>query len=1092
MSSPSAASAGAWPPSRPSKRSKMRNGTFVIPSTGERSRRQFTLRTSSSISSTAIGRLQRRTSMVQATNQIRSAAHSIKDKSNSVWRWLNSRDGHQVLKCTLAYLLGSTATFWPVLSDFLGHRDGKHIVATLTVYFHPARTVGSMLEAVLIAVVAVAYAEMVCILSMVAGIASRTSTGSVVPAHAVVLIIFVGGGLGFVGWIKQRLNKPLVNVASTLASMAIITVITKEQSVQDGYFSGDKFVQVIKMLAVGIVFSAAVNLLVWRLSARRLLRESVVTASICMGDRLSFVTAGFLNGTDEEINSPEYAQSRRRYESVYADMSKSLREAKLEHYVMGREKIYKLDKRLFKSVEAVQQAIGGLRSSLATQIALLNELPPVSSQDTEILTLSQAGGPLSPLTRQVRRVASLLLDGAGDDLSVIEEDEDEDPSIQDFFSQSEPSLRKPALFRSPADIFSLFITMLGPSLKSLAYTLSETLRESPFGEDPVSEVRVNEQLRESLRDALILFNRANSNALQELYTTIELGRSRSMAVQADIEEVAAACGHFSFSLRAVADEMAAYLDVLEELQHVTETCSRSWEWLKFWKRSSPSSSPLTTCPDDPACESLLQKTKVNTKKNESPAVRGLNKSPVPKGIPAAMMKRRDSFHWDAAPGASSFQRFLSQRVLGALRFLAREDILFGIKVGIGAVLWAQFAFIPQTRPIYQHWRGEWGLLSYMIVVGMTTGASNTTSTSRLIGTLIGAVCACLAWLISQGNACVLALLGSIMALWNFYMILIIKNGPLGRIALLAYNVIVLYAYSLSQNVDDDDDDEGGKNPLIFNITYHRVVAVVLGIIWGMIICRLLWPISGRNKFKEGLSVLYLQLGLLWKRGPLSMLVSTDHTLEYIREGEQVALQRYETLRESAKSEFELRGPFPNGPYSRIMYSTKHILDCFYAMRLLIQRHKNVSAGERALLLFTRDERVRLCRRICHVLQVLASCIMLEFPLTDAIPTIDSAKDQLLGKIHQFRKDHMEYLAAATAEGHQDERGNAGKDAGAGAGASADMSGQDKTHLVVEEKDYALLYAYTLVTVQVAEELKKVKAEIEGLFGMLNQDELLLE
>ncbi|KAG6012559.1 hypothetical protein E4U54_007456 [Claviceps lovelessii] len=1082
----------------------MRNGTFVIPSTGERSRRQFTLRTSSSFSSENGERLQRFPSMGQATDRIRSTAQVIMDRFKSLWLWLDSRDGHQVLKCTLAYLLGSTATLWPVLSDFLGHRDGKHIVATLTVYFHPARTVGSMLEAVLIAVIAVAYAEMVCVLSMVAGIASRTSTGSVVPAHAVVLIIFVGGGLGFVGWIKQRMNQPLVNVASTLASMAIITVITKEQSVQDGYFSEDKIVQVIKMLAVGIVFSVTVNLLVWRLSARRVLRESVVTASICMGDRLSFVTRGFLNGTDDEFNSPGYAQSRRRYEAAYASMSKSLREAKFEHYVMGREKIYKLDKRLFKSVEAVQQAIGGLRSCLSTQIALLNELPPTStgSQDVEAspvpsLFQSQSQGATSPVaTPKVRRVASLLLHGAGDDLSVIEEDDDEDPRAQ-LLSQSEPSLGTTAIFRTPADIFSLFIAMLGPSLKSLAYTLSETLRESPFGVDPVSEVKVNDQLRESLRDALNLFNHANSNALKELYKTIELGRSRSVALQADIEEVAAACGHFSFSLRAVADEMHAYLDVLEELQHVTETYSRSWEWLKFWKRVpllSLSAPPQElTSPDDPACESLLHnknqnKDKKKGKEKEAPTLRGLKKSAIPKGIPDSMKKRRDSFHWDAAPGANSFQRMLSQRVLGAVRFLVREDILFGIKVGIGAVLWAQFAFIPQTRPMYQHWRGEWGLLSYMIVVGMTTGASNTTSTSRLIGTLIGAACACLAWLLSRGNAYLLALFGSLMALWNFYMILIVKNGPLGRIALLAYNVIVLYAYSLSQNVDDDDDDEGGRDPLIFNITYHRVVAVVLGIIWGMVVVRLLWPISARNKFKEGLSVLYLQLGLMWRRGPLSMLVSSNNTLEYIREGEQVALQRYayklETLRDSAKSEFELRGPFPNGPYSRIMRSTKHILDSFYAMRLLIHRHENVSDGERALLLFTRDERVRLCRRICHVLQVLASCIMLEFPLTDAIPTIDSAKDQLLGKIHQFRKDSMAHIAAVTAEVHQDEQVHAY--------AHTDARVTKKSPLVVEEKDYALLYAYTLVTVQVAEELKKVKAEIEGLFGMLNQDELLLE
>lgn len=38
-----------------------------------------------------------------------------------------------------------------------------------------------------------------------------------------VLIVFIGGGLGFVGWFKQRYNAPLVSVSCSLASLAIIT-----------------------------------------------------------------------------------------------------------------------------------------------------------------------------------------------------------------------------------------------------------------------------------------------------------------------------------------------------------------------------------------------------------------------------------------------------------------------------------------------------------------------------------------------------------------------------------------------------------------------------------------------------------------------------------------------------------------------------------------------------------------------------------------------------------------------------------------------------------------------------------------------------
>jgi hypothetical protein len=146
-----------------------------------------------------------------------------------------------------------------------------------------------------------------------------------------------------------------------------------------------------------------------------------------------------------------------------------------------------------------------------------------------------------------------------------------------------------------------------------------------------------------------------------------------------------------------------------------------------------------------------------------------------------------------------------------------------------------------------------------------------------------------------------------------------------------------------------------------------------------------------------------------------------------------------------------------------MQSTKNILDGFYAMKLISQKRVILSEGERTLLEFTAEERFQLCQRMCHVLQVLASCVMLEYPLTDAVPSIDKNKDRLLGRIYEFRKEH--------AASRLVDNGRAA---------------------IADEKDYALLYAYTLVTSQVAAELNKVKDEIENLFGILHEESLLLE
>lgn len=217
---------------------------------------------------------------------------------------------------------------------------------------------------------------------------------------------------------------------------------------------------------------------------------------------------------------------------------------------------------------------------------------------------------------------------------------------------------------------------------------------------------------------------------------------------------------------------------------------------------------------------------------------------------------------------------------------------YASKVGIGAALYALFAFIPLTRPFYQHWRGEWGLLSYMLVCSMTIGASNTTGWSRFVGTVMGATLAVLIWVMCQANPFALALCGWLVSLPCFYIILAKGNGPFGRFIMLTYNLSCLYAYSLSIRESEDDEDEGGVTPYIFEIALHRVVAVFAGVLWGLIITRLIWPISARQKFKDGLSLLWLRMALIWKRDPLSILLEGESQKSYMNIREELALQGY--------------------------------------------------------------------------------------------------------------------------------------------------------------------------------------------------------
>lgn len=323
------------------------------------------------------------------------------------------------------------------------------------------------------------------------------------------------------------------------------------------------------------------------------------------------------------------------------------------------------------------------------------------------------------------------------------------------------------------------------------------------------------------------------------------------------------------------------------------------------------------------------------------------------------------------PAERSVKERLGYRLWKSLEFFRRDDTKYAIKVGAGAALYAMPAFLPSTRPFYTHWRGEWGLLSYMLVCSMTIGASNTTGYARFFGTCLGAVCAIVAWISTSGNVYGLAFFGWLMAAWTAWITIVRGNGPMGRFIMLTYNLSVLYAYSLSQKEGGGSQDEGGQEPIISEIALHRVVAVFSGCIWGVIITRLIWPISARERLKDGLSLLWLRLGLVWKRDPLSCMEKSGRSVVYMTARERLELERFlsrmESLLAAARSEFELRSAFADSTYTTIIRRTRNMTNAFHAMNLELMKSDMATAGEICLLRYTANERRQLSARISHLL-----------------------------------------------------------------------------------------------------------------------------
>lgn len=589
--------------------------------------------------------------------------HNTQVAASNLWAWTKSPKGRGTIKCSIAYLLASMGTFWHPAANFLGPMDGKHIVATISVYFHPARSAGSQIEAVAIAVVAVCYAMFIGTMSMGTSVLFGSVLDMVELSYVLILVIFIGGGLGFVGWVKQKLNNPLVSVGASIASIGIITIVTKENSVHTGVFTNQKIIQSLKILLMATTISTLVNLLIWPVSARLALRKSMRNASISLGEMLSMIASGFLSGAEEDFTSSEFTKASSTYNSTLTQMNKNARESKYEYYFLGQERIYRNDKNVVKSMETLAQSLGGLRSAANTQFELLREVsngPPSAH--------SPAVSPTTLFSPTFGRSLSATLKSGSNrftSLGPIDEapNERSDPEDEPTPMRETPPLLSPSgsSLRTPSDIFELFIARLGPSMKSLVHTMAEMLKEPPFG-NPGSPVKINEQFKQSLGDAISLYNQARGNALEEIYKTIELGRSRSESVQADFEEVAAACGHFTFSLLSFADEMQMYLDALDDLKDATEQKRRTWKWLLAWRHIKL---PSRTKDGDPEQLSLIK------------PVRRMRQSKLPQGIPDAIKNRRGTIGWDTKPQGETiwdlFVRAASRNLLKFFRFLARDD-----------------------------------------------------------------------------------------------------------------------------------------------------------------------------------------------------------------------------------------------------------------------------------------------------------------------------------------------------------------------------------------------------------------------------------
>ncbi|SPO24753.1 related to BRE4 - protein involved in endocytosis [Ustilago trichophora] len=833
-----------------------------------------------------------------------------------------------IFKCALAYFLASLFTYSPILSrwlaSFLPNNDpdddvpfsNLHMIATVAVYFHPAKTLGAMVEADIFALGAFVYAVTLGFCSMAVAVFLH-ETDRVIISDIISVLVFLGLGMALVGYAKIKVAKPQFNTACSLISIIVFTVVVKEGSMHLGHFSTEKTLQVTLVVLVGSFISNLVCFYVWPQSATSNLQGDIVRNLRGFSTLLRVLTKTFLleDPSNFHFKSDRIKRAIDDHHDSFTSLKKNLEEAKLESLFdlrmrgMSAKYVEATD-----SLNRLAQHLTGLRSSCGLQhqiMAARIEAQRAAREQARATSAAPSNENASqPKSRPVSsRLADLF---------------ETEPEFGDFTDGSAAaSMATEGGLEATA--FEDFIASVGPHMRSLVFSCCRTLRglRSTFvARDPINaEAKTLYQeasfaannggtgtwhdfggtstgayvpgssfdgLQTDISNALRRFQHEQTVAIKRIYT-MEPKRMAHLAdadpnAQADQSSNANANASatrdggigvstllqnnngdegvfliffFVFNLEEFAKELEVLVEALEEIRQAEERIALARQTSR-WMRLRLFLGTFGTMASEYAhmigWRWGLGSRRKNAKRNK--AASAAKKMTTPLDFPS---NRRHAINTDQTPRAMTWKEKLQRLVWNIGEFFRQPDTKFAIKAGLGSALLASPAFFPSTRPIFTKFQGQWALVSFMVVLSPTVGQSNHMSLHRIMGTILGACAAVGVYKLFPDNNVVLPLFGLVFSIPCFrYIVGKPQLASSGRFVLLTYNLTALYSYNLRKT-----DVE------VEQIAYQRTVSVIVGVVWATVLNQLVWPFEARRQLALGVSDVIFKLAWLYQRLVLS-------------------------------------------------------------------------------------------------------------------------------------------------------------------------------------------------------------------------------
>ncbi|WVO14425.1 hypothetical protein L204_102058 [Cryptococcus depauperatus] len=989
--------------------------------------------------------------------------------SQSFWQrnWPPSLVIVNILKCSLAYLIASLFTFVPALASVLstqsetdahGRTNAKpaysaHMVATIVVYFNPAKSLGNML-------LSTRYCFVLALISIVISLLSQLTLqifDHYSPSHGkswdwvsemgdwVVCLLWIGGTMGVLAWSKLWVGNPSFNSGCSMAAMIIYNVVIKEGALP-------KLLEIILIVLTGVCITNIICFIVFPVSATMKLQASISKSLKSFSTLLDLLTSTFLleKNTIKE-NKTTVKDAVRDHSAAFKTLQKDLTEAKHERVLDGRIRGRRLHlyNAAITSLGRLAQHLSGLRSSTRLQEALIR-----AKQEGKIsLDFDTLDG-----TSKLSVSAVGLEDEQGRAKKGFGTPEDDiDTSVKLFMKFREIAGAQMGALNNHCDQALEAVQALSKSgqttsidLSSIRSSLVLSLKDfSRYSSRAIKRVyagprrkggvylKRRHEERTSVNDNDIISSSDEdevNHIRDETYVNGGDKQEEDLLNQKQLNdgpnETVFWIYFFLFTFEEFAREIVFLIDTMDEI--VTAENVTAWEHLKsvmLRKRNK------TEKRSEYLYKQLQNIVPIDPSQLQPP----LYPKNTRNSIGPVIVPELDSLSWIGK----------TKQVFWAVgERLRQPDARYAIKTGLGGAILAAPAYTEVGRPIFLRYRGEWALIAYFATMSQTIGQTNLLSIARILGTLIGAGVAVLFTNLFPDNNIALPILGFLFSIPCFYVITQMPDYMnAGRFVLLTYNLTCLYAYNTRSRGDTT----------VEVIAFRRATSVIVGLLWAALVSRYWWPFTARRELRMGLSDFCLDLSYLYSKlvtayskgaedshsnsdgadiadeeAPLlsSDAIGHPHLSDSVRQFMamevhlQSQLSSLKSLLTHTKNEPRLKGPFAYDYYKEVLLSCERMLDKLHSMRCVTTRDEWDNGIRQSFIIPVNKERKAMAGNVILYFYTLSAGFRLRTPVPPYLPPAEEARQNLVAAIRSLdvvkRKSvrgggrHLLYFAYALA------------------------------------------------------------------------------